>query len=153
MQPLTLEQAARESRHNRIVFGWNPQTGAPAVWDLTKTPHMRLHGGTQKGKTSAAMTVVAGLLAQGAQVVVLDPRGGKNWGQAAEYAEVADVRQPEMSSALRCVHAEYERRDAILAQHGAKDILALRQTRLHRLAVVVEEYGAQRVRADAWDAR
>lgn len=149
-QPLSLRDAVHESQPARVVFGWQPQTGDLAMWDLAETPHMRLHGGTQKGKTSAAMGIVAALLAHGAQVAVLDPRGGKNWGIAAEDAEVLDVRNPEaFVRGLRCVHDEYVRRDAILAQEGAKDILALRRTRLHRLVVVVEEYGAQRVRAQA----
>jgi hypothetical protein len=150
LPPPTVGELVQASQATRIAFGRQPETGELAVWDLLETPHLRLHGGTQKGKTSAAIAVVAGMLVSGTQVVVLNPKAG-NWQMLQEYAEVADVRRPEaFAAALRLVHAEFTRRDALLAAQKAKDILALsRAVRPPRLAVVVEEYGAQRYRAQA----
>lgn len=145
---LSLAEAVRQSERDRIVFG---QAGSDetAVWNLAEVPHMRIHGQTQSGKTAAAITLVAGLLAQSAHVAVLDPRGFKNWRLAADWAELVDVRKPtSFAEALAALHAEYVRRDALLAEHGAKDLASLRGVvRPPRLVVVVDEYGAQRVRA------
>ena len=146
---LTLQQAVREATRDKIVFGSQLETGDRAVWDLTETPHMRVHGGTQKGKTSAVITVVAGALAQTNQVIVLDPRGFKDWHIAGDYAELVDVRKMDVFvAALANVHEEYLRRDKLLAENNAQNISALRgAVRPPRLIVIVEELGAQRFRA------
>ena len=89
---MSLTQAVRTSNRDQLVFGYSPSGNDLATWDVTETPMMRIHGGTQKGKTSAALAIVAAALAQTNQVVIIDNRGFKNWHVAAEWAELVDAR-------------------------------------------------------------
>ncbi len=151
VQEADLAHLVAASQRERIAFGQQPDTGELAVWDVQETPHLRLHGGTQKGKTSGAMTIAACLLARHWHVVVLDPRRFKNWHMAGDWAELIDVAQPDaFAEALAAIHGEYRRRDLLLGENSAKDIADLRTAiRPPRLAVIIEEYGAQRARARA----
>lgn len=151
VNPLDLRALLAASEAENVAFGQEPESGDLALWHVPSTPHIRLHGSTQTGKTSAALTIVAALLTRSWQVVVLDPRGFKDWHLAEQHVELVDVRRPEaFADALAALHAEYERRDALLAANGARSIAHLRAgLRPPRLAVVMDEYGAQRVRATA----
>ena len=97
--------------------------GAAATGDVgrDRDTMVRIHGGTQKGKTSAALAIVAAALAQAYQVVVIDNRGFKNWHVAGRGPSMVDARQPQdLVAALAKVHGEYERREPILAPPGQR---------------------------------
>ncbi|MBK8772612.1 MAG: hypothetical protein IPM06_19605 [Rhizobiales bacterium] len=138
------------SSRQELAIGYDSTTGDIAKWIPTEQSHLRIHGATQKGKTQFAIGLVAAMLSQQWQVFIADRRNFKDWSIADSRAELVDARRPEaFLDALKAVHAEYERREKLLGEHGARDIDQLRSgIRPPRLGVILEEYGAQRVAAN-----
>lgn len=117
-------------------------TGEIVRWDLRQFPHARWHGASQgSGKTNGAKTALAGLLRNGAHVVILDRRRFKDFGDFAGRAELIDTSNPAtFVEAMRRLEAIYRERDRILGEHRAANIDALPQ-RLVRYVVLVTEFG------------
>ena len=117
--------------------------GAEIVrWNLAQFPHARWHGTSQgSGKTNGAKTALAGLLRNGAHVVILDRRRFKDFGDFAGKAELIDSSNPiAFVETMQRLEAIYRERDRILGDHGAANIDLLPQ-RLVRYVVMVTEFG------------
>lgn len=118
-------------------------TGEIVRWDLRQFPHARWHGASQgSGKTNGAKTALAGLLRNGAHVVILDRRRFKDFGDFRDKAEFIDTRNPAaFIEAVQRLETLYGERDRILGEHRAANIDALPQ-RLVRYVVLITEFGA-----------
>lgn len=117
-------------------------TGEIVRWDLRQFPHARWHGASRgSGKTNGAKTALAGLLRNGAHVVILDRRRFKDFGDFHNRAELIDTSNPAaFVEAMQRLEIIYRERDRILGAHQAADIDALPQ-RLVRYVVLITEFG------------
>ena len=117
-------------------------SGEIVRWNLAEHPHARWHGTSQgSGKTNGAKTALAGLLRNGAHVVILDRRRFKDFGDFAGVAELIDTSNPAaFVEALQHLETIYRERDRILGAHQAANIDALPQ-RLVRYIVLITEFG------------
>lgn len=117
-------------------------TGEIVRWDLRQFPHARWHGASQgSGKTNGAKTALAGLLRNGAHVVILDRRRFKDFGDFGGVAELIDTSNPAaFVEAMQRLETIYRERDRILGAHQAANIDALPQ-RLVRYVVLITEFG------------
>lgn len=124
--------------------------GSLVHWDLLAAPHLRVHGRSQgAGKTNLIRALAASALRVGHHVLVLDRRRFKDWSEFAGKAELVDVRDPGRAVAVVQRLAQiYQERDALLGQAGAPNIAQL-DNAPRRILVVMAEFGALCVQADA----
>lgn len=117
-------------------------TGEIVRWNLRQFPHARWHGASQgSGKTNGAKTALAGLLRNGAHVVILDRRRFKDFGDFGGVAELLDTSNPAtFVEAMQRLETIYRQRDRILGDQRAANIDALPQ-RLVRYVVLIAEFG------------
>jgi hypothetical protein len=112
-------------------------------WDITESPHIRVHGKSQgAGKTNLIRCVAASALRVGCHVVICDRRRFKDWAEFTDKAELIDVRDPKRFVAVaQNLAAIYQERDKQLGQHGAPNIAKLPDPP-QRIVVVIAEFGA-----------
>ncbi len=123
--------------------------------DLTaEGPHALVAGTTGSGKSELLRSLVIGWAAMSSpehlSFVLVDYKGGATFDPCAVLPHVAgvitDLDDRLASRALRSLHAELRRREAILRHHRAADLTELRRVtgtaRLPRLVVVVDEFAA-----------
>ena len=117
-------------------------------------PHALLAGTTGSGKSELLRSLVLGLAVAvppiELQLVLVDYKGGATFDELTALPHVAgvvtDLDDALADRALRSLHAELRRREAVLREHGASDLPALRarapQVTMPRLVVVVDEFAA-----------
>lgn len=117
-------------------------------------PHGLLAGTTGAGKSELLRTMVAGLAAHSSpahlQFVLVDYKGGATFDALTALPHVVgvitDLDAQLADRALRSLHAELRRREALLREWHAADLTALRTAAPHvpmaRLVVVVDEFAA-----------
>ncbi|MDO8391482.1 MAG: FtsK/SpoIIIE domain-containing protein [Actinomycetota bacterium] len=117
-------------------------------------PHGLIAGTTGAGKSELLRTLVVGMAANASpahlNLVLVDYKGGATFDACAALPHVVgtvtDLDDRLADRALRSLHAELRRREALLRDHGAPDLTALRATAPHvmlpRLVVVVDEFAA-----------
>lgn len=112
-------------------------------WDITESPHIRVHGKSQgAGKTNLIRCVAASALRVGCHVVICDRRRFKDWAEFTGKAELIDVRDPKRFVAVaQNLAAIYQERDRILGEAGAPNIAKLPDPP-QRIVVVIAEFGA-----------
>ncbi len=117
-------------------------------------PHGLLAGTTGAGKSELLRTLVAGLAVRNSpaqlQFVLIDYKGGATFdaliGLPHVTGVITDLDAHLADRALRSLHAELRRREAVLREYGAADLATLRKAApnasLPRLVVVVDEFAA-----------
>ena len=117
-------------------------------------PHGLIAGTTGAGKSELLRSLVVGL-AVGASpahlaFVLVDYKGGATFDACALLPHVVgvvtDLDDHLADRALRSLHAELRRREAVLRHHGVADLAALREVApaelMPRLVVVIDEFAA-----------
>ncbi len=116
-------------------------------------PHGLIAGTTGAGKSELLRTLVVGMAANSSPdhlaLVLVDYKGGATFDACATLPHVVgvitDLDEHLADRALRSLHAELRRREAVLREHGASDLGALAArggNSLPRLVVVVDEFAA-----------
>ena len=117
-------------------------------------PHALVAGTTGAGKSELLRSMVVGMAANSSPehlaFVLVDYKGGAAFDMCRDLPHVVgtvtDLDDQLADRALRSLHAELRRREAVLRDHGAADLPALRLTAPHvvmpRLVVVVDEFAA-----------
>ncbi|MEI7546748.1 MAG: FtsK/SpoIIIE domain-containing protein [Actinomycetota bacterium] len=117
-------------------------------------PHGLIAGTTGAGKSELLRTLVIGMAANASPThlnfVLVDYKGGATFDACATLPHVVgvvtDLDDRLADRALRSLQAELRRREALLREHGAADLPALRATApqvvLPRLVVVIDEFAA-----------
>lgn len=139
-------------RSTRALIGEGP-TG-PVEVDLRRDgPHALVAGTSGAGKSELLQTLVASLALgnppDALNLVLVDYKGGSAFAECRELPHsvglVTDLDGHLVNRALTSLSAELRRREAILAEAGAKDIedyWALTGGRLPRLVIVVDEFAS-----------
>jgi len=140
---LTPGDAVRGGTRDALVMG-QTDGGDLVRWDMTRTPHLRLHGMTRgSGKTNVAQTLLAGAIASGAHGVVFDPAGLKDWQDFAGCAELVDAGNPAtLADGAARLLTIYHNRTRQLVRAGARDVSQMTNGP-RRIVVVIAEFGAQ----------
>lgn len=117
-------------------------------------PHGLIAGTTGAGKSELLRSLVAGMAATTdpahLSFVLVDYKGGATFDACASLPHVVgvitDLDDQLADRALRSLHAELRRREALLRDHGVADLTDLRVTAPHvvlpRLVVVIDEFAA-----------
>ena len=117
-------------------------------------PHALIAGTTGAGKSELLRSLVAGIAAAASPAhtsfLLVDYKGGSTFDACAALPHVVgvitDLDDQLADRALRSLHAELRRREAILREHAAADLAALRAAApdvvLPRLIVVIDEFAA-----------
>ncbi len=117
-------------------------------------PHGLIAGTTGAGKSELLRTLVVGMAANASPehlaLVLVDYKGGATFDACSALPHVVgvitDLDDHLADRALRSLHAELRRREAILRDHGVADLAALAAAApgvtLPRLVVVVDEFAA-----------
>lgn len=117
-------------------------------------PHGLVAGTTGAGKSELLRTLVAGLAMacppSHLSFVLVDYKGGATFDACTRLPHVVgvitDLDGGLADRALRSLHAELRRREALLRDHGAADLAGLRAlaptVALPRLVVVIDEFAA-----------
>jgi S-DNA-T family DNA segregation ATPase FtsK/SpoIIIE len=117
-------------------------------------PHGLIAGTTGAGKSELLRSLVVGMAAAASPAhtsfLLVDYKGGSTFDACAALPHVVgvitDLDDELADRALRSLHAELRRREAILRAHGAADLAALRseapEVLLPRLIVVIDEFAA-----------
>jgi DNA segregation ATPase FtsK/SpoIIIE, S-DNA-T family len=148
-----------------VIAGWAAQPGGrstaallgvgptgPVVVDLRRDgPHALIAGTSGSGKSELLQTLVASLALGNApdalNLVLVDYKGGSAFADCRDLPHcvgmVTDLDGHLAGRALASLSAELRRREAILAEAGAKDIedfWARTGGRLPRLVIVIDEF-------------
>ena len=117
-------------------------------------PHGLIAGTTGAGKSELLRTLVVGMAANSRPehlaLVLVDYKGGATFDACSALPHVVgvitDLDDHLADRALRSLHAELRRREALLRDHGAADLATLKVTVpdvvMPRLVVVVDEFAA-----------
>lgn len=117
-------------------------------------PHGLIAGTTGAGKSELLRSLVVGMAAAVSPTyltfVLIDYKGGATFDACAALPHVVgmvtDLDDQLADRALRSLHAELRRREALLRQHGACDLSELRaqapSVTMPRLVVVIDEFAA-----------
>lgn len=117
-------------------------------------PHGLIAGTTGAGKSELLRSLVTGMAAAASPAhlsfLLVDYKGGSTFDACAALPHVVgvitDLDDQLADRALRSLHAELRRREAVLRDHGAADLAALRcaapDAVLPRLIVVIDEFAA-----------
>ncbi len=117
-------------------------------------PHALVAGTTGSGKSELLRTLIAGLATQHSPdlvtFVLVDYKGGSAFAECASLPHtvgfVTDLDEGLASRALTCLEAELRRREHVLREAGARDLVSYAAQRgpepLPRLLVVIDELAA-----------
>ena len=146
---VTAIEAFRGNTNTNFALGQTTE-GEVVYWDCTETPHIRFHGKSQgSGKTNAIKQVVLGAVRSGANVILLDRRNFKDWGDYRQHVECVDTRDPlRFVDAITQLRDIYQDRDRQLGEAGVGTIAQMKRP-LSRIFVVISEFGALCDVADA----
>jgi DNA segregation ATPase FtsK/SpoIIIE, S-DNA-T family len=145
-------QASPDGRCTRALLGVGP-TG-PLTVDLRQDgPHALVAGTSGAGKSELLQTFIASLATTNTPdaltFVLVDYKGGSAFAACAELPHcvgmVTDLDGHLATRALDSLSAELRRREVLLAEAGAKDIVdywARTGGRLPRLVIVVDEFAS-----------
>ncbi len=152
-----------------VLAGWAASSGAQSSpctpigvaadgivdVDLVRDgPHALLAGTTGAGKSVLLRSLVLGLAVRVApaqlQFVLVDYKGGATFDDLTSLPHVVgvvtDLDDALADRALRSLHAELRRREAVLREYGAADLPTLQRVAPHaqmpRLMIVVDEFAA-----------
>jgi S-DNA-T family DNA segregation ATPase FtsK/SpoIIIE len=143
---------ASPGRSTTAVLGRGPE-GVFSV-DLDRHgPHVLVAGTTGAGKSELLQTLIASLAAGNRPdeltVLLVDFKGGAAFGPCARLPHtvglVTDLDGALVARALASLTAELRRREAVLAEAGAKDLADYRRCGhgpLPRLVIVVDEFAS-----------
>lgn len=146
--PSTPEEAAsRWARPSLAVPLGTDAGGEPVTLDLVRDgPHALVAGTTGSGKSELLRTLITGLALQSSPadlaLLLVDFKGGSSLGDCARLPHVTGLvtdLDPHLAArVLTSLQAELTRREATLADAGAKDARDL--PGLPRLVVVIDEF-------------
>lgn len=113
------------SHPRRIPFGLKDD-GSPAVWDVSKTPHLLASGTTGSGKSSVSVTCTLAMLKMGWRVAVTDPSKGANDFRPIRDRLIAFEDSLEGCYALlQWAEGEMKRRARLIKEYGGGDFTTL----------------------------
>jgi|GEM_PF-1383568 len=143
LEGLLPDRLAPDGWHS-LPLGVDPD-GATVGIDLLAGPHTLVVGPTGSGKTVALVTLVAGALARGHELVVVDPtKGGLDFLALRPWCAAWADTLEGARDVLKAVYAEVGRRKAVLQREGEvkwSDLPAsVREAeRIRPLTVLVDE--------------
>jgi DNA segregation ATPase FtsK/SpoIIIE, S-DNA-T family len=153
----TVSMSARWSAHHDPPPRTQIGIAADGVVDIDLVrdgPHALIAGTTGAGKSELLRSLVLGLAAHSAPdhltFVLIDYKGGAAFDVCSDLPHVVgtvtDLDDELADRALRSLHAELRRREALLREHRAADLPTLRTVAPHvvlpRLVVVIDEFAA-----------
>lgn len=113
------------SHPRRVPFGLKDD-GSPAIWDVSKTPHLLASGTTGSGKSSVSVTCALAMLRLGWQVAVTDPSKGANDFRPIRDRLIAFEDSLEGCYALlQWAEGEMKRRARLIKENGGGDFTIL----------------------------
>jgi S-DNA-T family DNA segregation ATPase FtsK/SpoIIIE len=140
-------------RSTRALLGMGPR--GPVEVDLRRDgPHALIAGTSGAGKSELLQTLVASLALgnppDALNIVLVDYKGGSAFAECRDLPHcvgmVTDLDGHLVNRALTSLSAELRRREAILAEAGAKDIedywALTGGRRLPRLVIVIDEFAS-----------
>ena len=146
--------AAGHDPRPRTRSGWLPTASSTSTSSATDRTRL-IAGTTGAGKSELLRSLVAGMAATAGPehltFVLVDYKGGATFDACAALPHVVgvvtDLDDQLADRALRSLHAELRRREAMLREHGAADLQRLRRAARRtsccpRLVVVIDEFAA-----------
>jgi hypothetical protein len=144
-QVLTAQDAFAQSDSNRWVLGQSPTTGALFELNPKEAAHYGIVGATGTGKTAyTALLLMANALKNRFRVVILDGKGGADWSKYQHVAEYTALDYSNVGGIVSQMLSEYDKRQAILNQHGVNSIWELPSgvTKPRPTLFIIDEFGA-----------
>ena len=138
---LLTTDALNQSKRDRFILGQS-DSGALCTVNMRDAVHLGIVGATGCGKTvSTGYQLALEALKTNYQVVILDPKGGMDWGDFAAVTEWHDTDTANFADQMRHIYIEYQRRMEIAKRHDVRHISRLNDADLPPLLCIVEEYG------------
>lgn len=143
--PMLLGDALRSSSPDQFVLGYNSKAGATAIWQPQAHLNLGVFGVSGTGKTKSTGFEVMLLAARhGYHVVVLDPKGGADFGPFSDYVEWQPTDTYTFADQLAALYQVHAKRHAIMRDRQVGEWRALGQQAGPEIVVVLEEFGAIR---------
>ncbi len=144
-EPMLLGDALRQSNPEQFVLGQNSESGTTAIWQPREHLNLGVFGVSGTGKTKSTGFQTMLLAARhGYHVVVLDPKGGADFGPFAEYVEWQPTDSYTFADQLNALYQVHAERHAIMRQRQVGEWRALGQHAGPEIVVVLEEFGTIR---------
>lgn len=142
VERLTLSDALRRSSSKAFLMG-QAADGKQAIFDLDAHHNLGIIGSPGTGKShGSGYQLVLAAIAHGYHVIILDPKGGVDFGMFARSAEWQETDPWLIADQLGALTSEHERRIQLLRQHNASNMWELNGHAPPRVMTVIEEYGA-----------
>lgn len=144
-ESMLLGDALRQSNPDQFVLGHNPDAGTTAIWQPREHLNLGVFGVSGTGKTKSTGFQTMLLAARhGYHVVVLDPKGGADFGPFSEYVEWQPTDSYTFADQLQALYQVHARRHAIMRDRQVGEWRALGQHAGPEIVVVLEEFGTIR---------
>lgn len=145
VEPLRLTDALSQSTPQRWLLGQD-DTGQTVAFDPATQQNLGIVGATGTGKTTGSgFHALLLALKFGWHPVILDPKGGTDLNRFDVHCEWNATDADIFGDQMALIRREHDRRAAILRDHQAPNIDALRTKELPHILVFCEEYG------DMWE--
>ena len=143
-QALTAQDAFAQSDPQRWILGQSPTTGALFELNPKEAAHFGIVGATGTGKTAyTALMLMANAIKNKYRIVILDGKGGADWSKYSHIAEYYALDYSNVGGIVKQMVSEYEKRQAVLNQHGVNSIWELPAGAKPRPTLfIVDEFGA-----------
>lgn len=132
----------------RVPIGTD-DAGSSVEIDLAREgPHALIAGTTGSGKSELLRTLVTGLALRNPpsrlSFLLIDYKGGSSLGECAAFPQatglITDLDPHLAQRVLISLQAELRRREAVLADDGARDVRDYHGAELPRLVIVIDEF-------------
>lgn len=145
VEPLRLTDALSQSTPQKWLLGQD-DTGQTVAFDPATQQNLGIVGATGTGKTTGSgFHALLLALKFGWHPVILDPKGGADLSRFDVHCEWNATDADIFGEQMALIRREHDRRAAILRDHQAPNIDALRTKELPHILVFCEEYG------DMWE--
>ncbi|MEZ4714267.1 MAG: FtsK/SpoIIIE domain-containing protein [Caldilineaceae bacterium] len=137
-----MSDALRRSSPKAFLMG-QAADGSQAIFDLDAHHNLGIIGSPGTGKShGSGYQLVLSAIGHGYHVIILDPKGGVDFGMFANAAEWQETDPWLLRDQLSALSAEHERRIQLLRSHNASNMWELNGHAPPRVMTVIEEYGA-----------
>ena len=144
-EPMQLGDALRSSNPDQFVLGQNSESGTTAIWQPREHLNMGVFGvsGTGKTKSSGFQTILLAAR-HGYHVVVLDPKGGADFGPFAQYVEWQPTDSYTFADQVAALYQVHADRHQLMRDRQVGEWRALGPHAGPEIVVVLEEFGTIR---------
>lgn len=144
-EPMLLGDALRQSTPEQFVLGQNQDANKLVIWNPLVDLNLGVFGVSGTGKTKSTGYQVMLLAARhGYHVIVLDPKGGVDFGPFAPYVEWQPTDSYTFADQLAALYQVHSERHRIMKERQVGEWRALGQGAGPEFVVVMEEFGTIR---------